>query len=105
MSRNRRIVLAVRPHGEPKLSDFHLETTSVPEPAEGQVLLRTIFLSLDPYMRGRLSSAASYARPVDVGSVIVGETVSEVVASRHSGFAQGDIVRAYAGWQELAVLD
>jgi NADPH-dependent curcumin reductase CurA len=100
---NRRIVLASRPVGEPKPSDFSLETAPVPEPRDGQVLLRTVWLSIDPYMRGRMSAAKSYARPVEIGDVMVGGTVSEVVASRHPDFAVGDIVQAYGGWQDFAL--
>ncbi|HEY0440292.1 MAG TPA: NADP-dependent oxidoreductase, partial [Xanthobacteraceae bacterium] len=77
----RRIVLASRPVGEPKPSDFRLEEFAVPEPGPGQVLLRTLWLSLDPYMRGRMSDAPSYAKPVDVDAVMEGGTVNEVVAS------------------------
>jgi len=102
---NRRILLASRPTGEPKPSDFRMETVSVPEPGEGQVLLRTLWLSLDPYMRGRMSDAKSYAKPVEIGDVMVGGTVSEVAASRNPGFAVGDIVQAYAGWQDFALSD
>ena len=75
---NRRIVLAARPHGAPTPQDFHLEETPVPTPAEGQVLLRTMYLSLDPYMRGRMSDRPSYAPPLELGEVMVGGTVSRV---------------------------
>lgn len=102
---NRRIVLASRPTGEPKPSDFRMETAPVPEPGEGQILLRTLWLSLDPYMRGRMSAAKSYAKPVEIGDVMVGGTVNEVVASRHPEFAVGDIVQAYAGWHDYALSD
>ena len=78
---NRRIVLASRPEGEPKPSDFRLETTPVPEARSGQVLLRTRWLSLDPYMRGRMSAAKSYAKPVEIGEVMDGGTVREMVVS------------------------
>jgi NADPH-dependent curcumin reductase CurA len=104
-SQNRRIVLAARPTGEPKPSDFRLETAPVPEPGEGEVLLQTLWLSLDPYMRGRMSAARSYAKPLEIGDVMVGGTVSEVVASKRPGFAVGDIVQGYAGWQDYAVSD
>src|SRR5579875_3031210 len=89
---NRRIVLASRPTGAPQEENFRLETIPVPEPAEGQVLLRTIWLSLDPYMRGRMSDAPSYSPPVKLGEVMVGGTVSRVMASRAAGFAEGDLV-------------
>jgi NADPH-dependent curcumin reductase len=102
---NRRIVLASRPHGEPQAGDFRLETVPVPEPGPGQVLLRTLWLSLDPYMRGRMSDAKSYAKPVEIGGVMTGGTVSEVVRSNHPGSAPGDIVLGMAGWQEYAVSD
>src|SRR5215210_1394831 len=100
---NRRIVLTSRPEGEPKPSNFRLETTSVPEPGPDEVLLRTRWLSIDPYMRGRMSAAKSYTKPIEVGEVMGGGTVSEVVASRHPGFAIGDIVLSLAGWQDYAV--
>src|SRR5215469_10719112 len=105
MTQAKRIVLASRPAGEPKLSDFRTEEYQVPTPGEGQVLLRTIWLSLDPYMRGRMSDAASYATPVPVGGVMEGGTVSEVIASNNPGFAKGDIVQSRAGWQTHALSD
>jgi NADPH-dependent curcumin reductase CurA len=101
----KRIVLASRPTGEPKASDFRIEEYAPPAPGEGQVLLRTIWLSLDPYMRGRMSDAASYAQPVPIGGVMEGGTVCEVIASNHPGFAKGDIVLARAGWQTHALSD
>ncbi|AKQ59948.1 NADPH-dependent curcumin reductase [Bordetella hinzii] len=78
---NRRIVLARRPQGEPLETDFRLETEAVPQVGPGQVLLRTVYLSLDPYMRGRMSDAPSYAKPVALGEVMVGGTVCRVAAS------------------------
>jgi len=102
---NRRVVLASRPEGEPKPSDFRLEQGPASEPKDGQVLLRTLWLSLDPYMRGRMSAAKSYAQPLEPGDTIVGGTVSEVVASRNPGFAQGDVVLGFAGWQDYALSD
>ena len=105
MPQGKRIVLASRPVGEPKTSDFRIEDYPVPTPANGQVLLRTIWLSLDPYMRGRMSDAASYAAPVQIGGVMEGGTVSEVVASNHAAFRKGDIVLSRAGWQTHAVSD
>jgi NADPH-dependent curcumin reductase CurA len=100
---NRRIVLAARPKGEPRNEDFRLEVLDFPSPGEGQVLLRTIYLSLDPYMRGRMNVGPSYAAPVEVGQVMEGGTISTVVESRSSGFVPGDIVLGYTGWQEYAV--
>ncbi len=95
----KRIVLASRPVGEPKPSDFRLEDYPVPTPGEGQVLLRTIWLSLDPYMRGRMSDAASYATPVPIDGVMEGGTVAEVVASNNPKYAKGDVVLAHGCWQ------
>ena len=100
---NRRIVLAARPHGEPNASHFRMEEGRVPHPGESEVLLRNRWLSLDPYMRGRMSAAKSYAEPVGIGEVMVGGTVSEVVASQHPDFAAGETVVAFGGWQDYAV--
>ncbi len=102
---NRRIVLAARPHGTPVPENFRLETASVPEPVEGQVLLRTAYLSLDPYMRGRMSDAPSYAEPVRIGEVMVGATVGQIDASRHPDYEKGEWVLAYSGWQDYALSD
>jgi NADPH-dependent curcumin reductase CurA len=102
---NLRIVLAARPHGSPTASHFRLEEAPVPTPAEGEVLLRVAYLSLDPYMRGRMDAARSYARPVEVGEVMEGGTVAVVEASRHAGFAVGDLVLSYSGWQTRALSD
>jgi NADPH-dependent curcumin reductase CurA len=101
----RRIVLASRPVGDPKPSDFRLEDSPVPQPGPGQVLLKTKWLSLDPYMRGRMSDAPSYAKPVGIGEVIEAGTVSEVVASNNPKFQKGDIVLSRAGWQTHLVSD
>ena len=98
------IRLAARPIGEPKPSDFETVTVPVPEPRDGQLLVRIRYLSLDPYMRGRMSDAKSYAALLNVGDVIIGGTVAEVVESRAEGFAPGDLVMAYAGWQTAAVV-
>jgi NADPH-dependent curcumin reductase CurA len=100
---NRRFVLAAHPVGTPTPDNFRLETVPVPQPGDGEVLLRTRFLSLDPYMRGRMNAGKSYAAGVAVGEVMVGGTVSEVVSSRHPAFAKGDQVTAYAGWQDYVV--
>ena len=99
------IRLACRPVGEPQDSDFELATAELPDLEEGQVLLRVIYLSLDPYMRGRMSAAKSYAAPVEVGDVMVGGTVCEVVASRSPSLRPGDVVLSYSGWQTHAVAD
>src|SRR5215510_4265740 len=105
MSQGKRIVLASRPVGEPKPTDFRIEEYAVPAPGPGEVLLRTIWLSLDPYMRGRMSDGPSYAQPVPVGGVMEAGTVSEVIASSNPGFAKGDIVLSRAGWQTHSISD
>jgi NADPH-dependent curcumin reductase len=105
MAQNNRIVLASRPVGEPKASDFRIESSPIPTPGDGQVLLRTIWLSLDPYMRGRMSDAPSYAAPVPIGGVMEGGTVSEVIASNNPAYVKGDIVLSRAGWQTHALSD
>jgi len=102
---NRQWQLAARPVGEPKDSDFRLVESPVPEPGEGQVLLRTIYLSLDPYMRGRMNAGPSYAPALQIGDVMVGGAVGRIVASRHPGFAEGDIVEGRTGWQDYALSD
>ncbi len=99
---NRQILLKSRPEGMPGLDNFELVQSPAPEPGDGEVVMRTRFLSLDPYMRGRMSAAKSYAKPVEVGAPMVGGTVSEITASRHPGFAVGDTVLAYGGWQDYA---
>jgi len=102
---NRQIQLASRPVGAPTAANFQLVTSSVPSAGPGQVLLRTVFLSLDPYMRGRMSDAASYAASVAIGATMVGATVCRIEASQHAGFVVGDWVLAYTGWQDYAVSD
>lgn len=103
---NRRILLASRPKGRPSPEDFRLDTQPVPAPAEGQVLLRTLYLSLDPYMRNLMEEVGpGYAPPVALGDPMVGGTVSRVVASRHAGFRVGELVLANAGWQDFATSD
>lgn len=104
-NQNQRIVLASRPVGAPIQSDFRLETTDKPVPAKGEMLLRTIYLSLDPYMRGRMSDAKSYADPVAIDQVIVGGTVCQIEESNNSDFEVGEWVVAYTGWQKYALSD
>jgi NADPH-dependent curcumin reductase CurA len=96
---NRRVLLKSRPVGEPKPSDFEIAEGPIPKPGDGEILCRTIWLSLDPYMRGRMNDVKSYAAPVEIGGVMVGGTVSEVIESKHPGFAPGDFVLGYGGWQ------
>lgn len=103
MSVNRQIILAKRPTGMPGDENLKLQEGAVPEVGEGQVLVRTIYLSLDPYMRGRMSAAKSYAASVEEGSVMEGATVGQVVESRSGDFKQGDYVLCPGGWQEYSV--
>lgn len=100
---NTRILLASRPSGEPTQDNFRLETVPMPTLGEGNVLLRTIYLSLDPYMRGRMNAAKSYAAPVELGSVMEGGTVAEVVESDDPDFSPGDFVLSHLGWQAYGV--
>ncbi|TDL77722.1 NADP-dependent oxidoreductase [Palleronia sediminis] len=104
-SKNRRFVLAERPRGVPDDNTLRLKTVDIPEPGAGQMLLRNVYLSLDPYMRGRMSDAPSYAEPVNLGEVMVGGTVAKVVRSDVDGFAPGDWVSAFGGWQDYALSD
>ncbi|MGY6373753.1 NADP-dependent oxidoreductase [Vibrio parahaemolyticus] len=101
---NRRIVLASRPHGAPTTKNFRLEEVAKPVPLAGEMLLRTVYLSLDPYMRGRMSDAESYAEPVALDDVMIGGTVCQVEASNHPGYEAGEWVLAYTvGWQDYAI--
>jgi len=103
---NRRITLAAHPQGLPVATDFRLETGPLPVPGQGQVLLRTLVLSLDPYMRNLMDPVGpGYAPPIALGATLVGGTVSRVEASRHPAFQQGDMVLANAGWQDYALSD
>ncbi|MCG9677561.1 NADP-dependent oxidoreductase [Vibrio sp. Isolate24] len=102
---NRRIVLASRPKGAPTAENFRLEETQKPLPAQGELLLRSVYLSLDPYMRGRMSDAKSYADPVAIDDVMVGGTVCQVEASNHPDYSVGEWVLAFAGWQDYAISD
>ena len=102
---NRRLVLSERPKGAPTVDTLRLETGPAPTAGPGQMLLRTEYLSLDPYMRGRMSDAPSYAAPVAIGDVMVGGTVAQVVTSHLDGFAAGDFVLSFSGWQDYALSD
>lgn len=104
-TQNRKFVLAERPKGEPNDKTLRLETERVPTPGVGQMLLRNEFLSLDPYMRGRMSDAPSYAAPVAIGEVMIGGTVSQVVTSNVKGFEPGDWVVLNGGWQDYILSD
>ena len=101
---NRQVVLASRPVGEPKTSDFKMVEGAAREPEAGEVLCRSIYLSLDPYMRGRMSAAKSYAKPVEVGDVMEGGVVGEVLTSKYPGIEIGDVVLGAGGWQEYFTL-
>ncbi len=100
---NRQWVLASRPTGKPTAENFRFENTPVPSPADGELLLRTRYLSLDPYMRGRMNAGESYAARVELGQVMVGGTVSEVVESKHPEFSKGQMVSSFSGWQDYQV--
>ncbi|WP_018624363.1 NADP-dependent oxidoreductase [Kangiella aquimarina] len=102
---NRQILLASRPKGAPTDDDFRLVESAKPEPKEDEILLKTIYLSLDPYMRGRMNDAKSYADPVELDQVMVGGTVSQVEASNNDKFAVGDWVLSQNGWQDYSVSD
>ncbi|EIZ1043273.1 NADP-dependent oxidoreductase [Vibrio parahaemolyticus] len=101
---NRRIVLTSRPHGAPTAKNFRLEEVAKPVPQAGEMLLRTVYLSLDPYMRGRMSDAESYAEPVALDDVMIGGTVCQVETSNHPDYEAGEWVLAYTvGWQDYAI--
>ena len=102
-AKNRRIILVSRPHGEPKPENFKLAEAPIPAIGPGQILLKTKLLSLDPYMRGRISDAKSYAPPFAIGEPLGGQTVSEVIASNNPEFAVGDVALAFGGWQDYSV--
>jgi NADPH-dependent curcumin reductase CurA len=103
--RNRQVLLASRPSGEPTLENFKLVESGAPTPAAGQMLLRTIYLSLDPYMRGRMSAGESYVAPFAEGAVLGGGAVCEVVESNLPGHKPGELVAAMPGWQEYSLSD
>ncbi|HET9651057.1 MAG TPA: NADP-dependent oxidoreductase [Usitatibacter sp.] len=103
MATHKRIVLASRPQGAVSPENFRLEETPLPQPGEGEVLVRNEWLSLDPYMRGRMSDAKSYVKGVEIGETMVGQTVGEVIDSRHPGFHNGDRVLTSLGWQSHGV--
>ena len=100
---NRRITLAARPVGYPKETDFKLVEEPVPAPGDGEILVRALYLSLDPYMRGRMNDVKSYAPPVQIGEVMTGGVVGRVAASRNPKFQPGDVVEGMFGWQDFAV--
>ena len=101
--RNRRVLLAGRPSGWVSEANFRIEETPLPQPAQGEVLVKNLWLSLDPYMRGRMSEARSYVKGVELGEVMVGQTVGEVISSRNEKFKEGDKVLTQLGWQLYGV--
>ncbi len=102
---NKQIILAQRPEGFPKESDFKLVESPIPVPAAGEIIVQTLYLSVDPYMRGRMNDVKSYAPPVKLGEVMVGGVVGQVMQSKLAEFKKGDIVEGFFGWQEYAVSD
>ncbi|MDE0044216.1 MAG: NADP-dependent oxidoreductase, partial [Candidatus Poribacteria bacterium] len=100
---NRQFIFVSRPVGYPKESDFDLVSSPIPTPGDEEVLIRTCYLSVDPYMRGRMRKAKSYAALLEIGDVVLGGTVGQVIESNHPDFHEGDIVKAYLGWQEFGV--
>ena len=104
MPTNRQITLAGRPEGFPEESDFRLVETPVPQPGPGDTLVRVAFLSVDPYMRGRMRNRASYASPTEVGEVMTGGAVGQVLESHDPQLQPGDIVEGMLGWQEYALV-
>ena len=100
-----RVVLAARPQGAPKENDFCHESIDMPSPSDGEILVRVIWLSLDPYMRGRMDESKSYAKAVEIGEAMEGGCVGEVIESKHPKFAHGDFVEGRFGWQTHAVSD
>ncbi|ALO46743.1 NADP-dependent oxidoreductase [Pseudohongiella spirulinae] len=103
--KNRKMVMAQRPVGEPTDDCFRLVEEDVPELAPGQILIKVIWLSLDPYMRGRMNDVKSYAKPLEIGDVMTGESAGIVVESRSDRFKAGDYVTAHMGWQTMIVAD
>ena len=101
--KNKQILLASRPNGMPTLDNFRIVDAEVPKPNEGEVLVRTLYLSVDPYMRGRMSDRKSYVAPFELNQVITGGIVGEVVESRSPAFQPGDIVTGWLGWQLYSV--
>ena len=102
---NKQITLAARPSGMPKPSDFKLVESSVPEAKAGEILVRMLYVSVDPYMRGRMNDVKSYAPPAQIGEVMGAGAVGQVVTSQSAQFDAGDFVEGFFGWQEYAISD
>jgi len=105
MTTNKQVLLASRPQGEASAANFRLVETTLPEVTDGQVLVRNHYLSLDPYMRGRMNEGKSYAQPQPLDQVMIGGTVGEVVESRHPNYKPGDKVVGMGGWQQYSIVD
>jgi len=105
MPSNQQILLAARPQGFPKLTDFRQVETPLPEVTAGHFLVRTLYLSVDPYMRGRMNDRKSYAPPAQLDEVMIGGAVAQVVESQHDKFQPGDLVVGMFGWQQFALSD
>src|SRR5205823_4364908 len=103
--RNRQVVLASRPQGQVEETNFRIVETDLPQPRDGQVLARVLYLSLDPHIRGRMDDGGSYASPQPVGEVMIGGTIAEVVESKEPGLRKGDVITGMGGWQEFHVAD
>lgn len=101
--KNQRVLLSARPVGAPKESDFRVDEIDLPSPGDGELVVKNLFLSLDPYMRGRMNESKSYAASVEIGAVMVGGTVGEVLESKHPGYAAGDVIVGSLGWQTHAI--
>ena len=101
---NRAWTMASRPTGEPKHENFAVEESPIPSPKHGELLIRTLFMSLDPYMRGRMRPGPSYATPLQPGDIMTGEVVARVEQSKSSNYTVGDIVRSSIGWREWAAV-
>ena len=101
----KRVALAARPNGVPKPSDFKVEEMSIPKPGRDEFLVKNLFLSVDPYMRGRMNGVTTYAKGVDLGETMVGGGIGQVTESNHPDFAVGDIVNSSFGWQTHAISD
>jgi NADPH-dependent curcumin reductase CurA len=104
MDRYQQIFLASRPTGAPIAENFRLESGPMPMPNDGEILVRARYLSLDPYMRGRMNAAKSYAKPIEIGGAMEGETVTEVVKSRHPDYRPGDLSQSRSGWRTHAAI-
>ena len=105
LNANRRVILAERPKGLPYTNTLRLEDSDIQEAGAGEILLRTVYLSLDPYMRGRINDAKSYSEPMKIGEVMTGQVVAKVVSSNLDGFEVGDYLLSRSGWQDYAISD